>query len=55
MPKSQLIKSVIWAAAMIAAALLLKNNPAQPWIETGLVVGALVLVILQPQQSARFR
>jgi hypothetical protein len=42
--------SLPWAFAIIAAAFLFKGNAARNWIETGLVIGALAFVVLQPQR-----
>jgi len=53
---SAIVLSLIWALAIIATAFLFKGNPAEYWIETGLVVGALAFVVLKrrhPSASAR--
>jgi hypothetical protein len=42
--------SLIWAIAMIAAAFVFKRNPANYWIESALVVGALTTVVLKSQR-----
>jgi len=39
--------SLVWALAIIAAAFLFKGNPAEYWIEAGLIVGALAFVVLK--------
>lgn len=45
---SRIFWSIAWALAIIASAFLFKGSPYQPWIESGLVVGALVFVLLKP-------
>jgi hypothetical protein len=53
---SAIVLSLIWALAIIATAFLFKGNPAEYWIEAGLVVGALTFVVLKrrhPSASAR--
>jgi hypothetical protein len=42
--------SLVWAVAMIAAAFVFKGNPANYWIESALVVGALTTVVLKSQR-----
>jgi hypothetical protein len=42
--------SLVWAVAMIAAAFVFKRNPANYWIESALVVGALTTVVLKAQR-----
>jgi hypothetical protein len=42
--------SLAWAWAMIVVAFLFKGNPAAHWIELGLLVGSLTLVVLKPQR-----
>jgi len=44
---SAIVWSVVWALAIIAAAFLFKGNPAEYWIEAGLIVGALAFVVLK--------
>jgi len=44
---SAVVWSLVWAIAIIAAAFLFKGNPAEYWIESGLVVGALTFVVLK--------
>jgi len=39
--------SLVWALAIIAAAFLFKGNPAEYWIEAGLIIGALTFVVLK--------
>ena len=53
MPKSKrlgtsaIVWSLVWAIAIIAAAFLFRGNPAEYWIESGLIVGALTFVVLK--------
>ena len=53
MPKSKrlgtsaIVWSLVWAIAVIAAAFLFRGNPAEYWIESGLIVGALTFVVLK--------
>lgn len=42
---SVILWSLVWAVAMIAAALLLKGNPAKDWIESVLFVGAVTSIL----------
>jgi len=44
---SAIVWSLVWAAAIIAAAFLFKGNPAEYWIESGLIIGALTFVVLK--------
>jgi hypothetical protein len=44
---SAIVWSLVWAVAIIAAAFLFKGNPAEYWIEAGLIVGALTFVVLK--------
>jgi len=44
---SAIVWSLVWALAIIAAAFLFKGNPAEYWIEAGLIVGALAFVVLK--------
>jgi len=39
--------SLVWALAIIATAFLFKGNPAEYWIEAGLIIGALAFVVLE--------
>jgi hypothetical protein len=43
--------SLVFALAMIASAFLFKGNPALYWIEAGLTVAALTLVVLKPKRA----
>jgi hypothetical protein len=38
--------------AIVASAFLFKGNPARYWIEAGLTVAALALVVLKTQRPA---
>jgi len=51
--KRPILLSLVFALAMVASAFLFKGNPALYWIEAGLTVAALTLVILKPQRHAR--
>jgi len=42
-----MVWSLVWAFAIMAAAFLFKGNPAEYWIEAGLIVGALTFVVLK--------
>lgn len=53
--RSPILWSLVWALAVIATAYLFKGNPAEYWIQAGLVVGALVFVVLKPQRPVRPR
>ena len=44
---SAIVWSLVWALAIIAAAFLFKGNPAEYWIEAGLILGALTFVVLK--------
>jgi hypothetical protein len=44
---SAIVWSLVWAIAIIAAAFLFRGNPAEYWIESGLIIGALTLVVLK--------
>jgi hypothetical protein len=53
---SAIVWSLVWALAIIATAFLFKGNPAEHWIEAGLIVGALTFVVLKrrhPSASSR--
>jgi hypothetical protein len=51
--KKTLLWSLVFALAMIASAFFFKGNPALYWIEAGLTVAVLALVILKPQRPVR--
>jgi hypothetical protein len=42
--------SLVWAVAIIAAALVFKGNPANYWVESALVVGTLTTVVLKSRR-----
>jgi len=51
-----IVWAIVWALAIIATAFLFKGKPAEYWIESGLIVGALAFVVLKsrrPSASAR--
>jgi hypothetical protein len=51
--KKPILWSLVFALAMIASAFFFKGNPALYWIEAGLIVAALALVILKRQRPVR--
>jgi hypothetical protein len=52
--KKRILWSLVFALAMVASAFLFKGHPALYWIEAGLVIAALTLVILKsPRQAVR--
>jgi hypothetical protein len=53
--KKPILWSLVFALAIVACAFLFKANPALYWIEAGLTVAALALVILKPQRPVRVR
>jgi len=44
---SAIVWSLVWAIAIIATAFLFKGNPAEYWMESGLIIGALTFVVLK--------
>ena len=44
---SAMVWSLVWAIAIIATAFLFKGNPAEYWMESGLIIGALTFVVLK--------
>jgi hypothetical protein len=44
---SAIVWSLVWALAIIATAFLFKGNPAEYWIESGVIIGALTFVVLK--------
>lgn len=48
--KKAILWSLVFALAMVASAFLFKGNPALYWIEAGLTVAALTLVVLKTQR-----
>jgi hypothetical protein len=44
---SAIVWSLVWAIAIIVTAFLFKGNPAEYWIESGLIIGALTFVVLK--------
>jgi hypothetical protein len=52
---SSIVWSLVWAFAIIATAFLFKGNPAEYWIEAGLIIGALTFVVLKRQRIVRLR
>lgn len=52
-PTSKIVWSLVWAIAIIATPFIFKGNEARYWIEAGLIVGALTLVILKSRRPVR--
>jgi hypothetical protein len=52
---STIVWSLVWAFAIVAAAFLFKGNPANYWIEAGLIAGALAFVVLKGQRRVCLR
>jgi hypothetical protein len=50
-PKA-ILWSLVFALAMVASAFLFKGHPALYWIEAGLTVAALAIVVLKTQRPA---
>jgi hypothetical protein len=48
---SRILYSLLWAAAILAAAFVFKGNPAVDWIEAGLTGAGLVFVVLKAPKS----
>jgi hypothetical protein len=48
--KEPILWSLVFGLAIVASAFLFKGNPAQYWIEAGLIVGALTFVVLKSQR-----
>lgn len=55
MRTSSIVWALVWAAAIVATAFFFKGNPVEYWIESALIVGALVFVVLRRRRpdSAR--
>jgi hypothetical protein len=49
---SPIVLSLVWALAIITTAFLFKGNPAEYWIEAGLIVGALTFVVLKRRHAS---
>jgi len=49
---STIVWSLVWALAVIAAAFFFKGNPAEYWIESALIVGALTFVVLKRRSAS---
>jgi hypothetical protein len=48
--KKAILWSLVFASAIVASAFLFKGQPALYWIEAGLTVAALTLVVLKTQR-----
>ena len=49
---SAIVWPLVWALAIVATAFLFKGNPAEYWIEAGLIVGALTFVVLKRRHAS---
>jgi hypothetical protein len=47
--KTRLGWALVWAVAIMGAALFFRGNPAYFWIESGLTVAAMTFVVLRPK------
>jgi hypothetical protein len=45
--------AIVWAALMIASAILLKGNPVKDWIQSALFIAAMTFWVWQSQRAAR--
>jgi hypothetical protein len=48
--KKAILWSLVFALAIVASTFLFKGHPALYWIETGLTIAALILVVLKTQR-----
>jgi hypothetical protein len=48
--KKAILWSLVFALAIVASAFLFKGHPVRYWIEAGLTVAALTLVVLKTQR-----
>ena len=44
--------AVVWAAAMILSAIVLKGNPMKDWIQAALFIAAMTFWVWQSQRAA---
>ncbi len=45
--------AIVWAAALIASAILLKGNPIKDWVQSALFIAAMTFWVWQSQRAAR--
>jgi len=45
--------AIVWAAALIASATLLKGNPIKDWVQSALFIAAMTFWVWQSQRAAR--
>jgi len=45
--------AIVWAALMIASAILLKGNPIKDWIQSALFIAAMTFWVWQSHRPAR--
>jgi hypothetical protein len=45
--------AIVWAALMIASAILLKGNPIKDWIQSALFIAAMTFWVWQSHRNAR--
>ena len=50
---TQILWSLVWAFALIAAAYVFKGNPAKYWIESGIFVTAITGLLWNYERRAR--
>jgi Flp pilus assembly protein TadB len=48
-----IVWALAWAAAMIAAAILLKGNPIKDWVQAALFIAAMTFWVWQSERAAR--
>jgi hypothetical protein len=47
-----IIWAIVWAAAMIASAIVLKGNPIKDWIQSALFIAAMTFWVWQSHRAA---
>jgi hypothetical protein len=45
--------AIVWAAALITSAILLKGNPIKDWFQSALFVAAMTFWVWQSQRAAK--
>jgi hypothetical protein len=45
--------AIVWAALMIASAILLKGNPIKDWIQSALFIAAMTFWVWQSHRTTR--
>lgn len=45
--------AVVWSAALIGSAVVLKGNPLKDWIQAALFISAMTFWLWQSQRAAR--